>query len=176
MTDILRPSDEASHTYEAMFHLDADDAEVLANGRGVMTRNSGGESNLGIYAISTKPTDVRIISGQEEPTVQGWIPRGGPYQCEPIPTAIFKTEGDGPTLMAYVLYPVKAGEVSPVAHVEYIPAVGDNGRVAIADGLRCAMAGSFISCNQKQGRVGYAFLMGRPMPKRARWNWLMDCE
>ena len=121
VTDILKPSDEVSHTYEAMFHLDADDAEVLANGRGVMTRNSGGESNLGIYAISTKTIDVRIVSGQEEPTVQGWIPRGGPYQCEPIPTAIFKTEGDGPT-----------GEGSPVTHVEYIPAVGDNGRVAIA--------------------------------------------
>ena len=81
---------------------------------------------------------MRIISGQEEPTVQGWIPPGGPYQCEPIPTAIFKAEGDGPTLMSYVLYPVKAGEVSPVAHVEYIPAVGDNGaaiagRIALRD-------------------------------------------
>ena len=132
MTDILRPSDEASHTYEAMFHLDADDAEVLENGRGVITKNSAGESNLGIYAISTKPIDVRIVSGQEEPTVQVWIPRGGPYQCEPIPTAIFKTEGDGPTAMSYVLYPVKAGEESPVAHVEHIPAAGDNGRIAIA--------------------------------------------
>jgi NAD(P)H-dependent flavin oxidoreductase YrpB (nitropropane dioxygenase family) len=34
--------------------------------------------------------------------------------------------------MSYVLYPVKAGGESPVAHVEYIPAVADNGRVAIA--------------------------------------------
>ncbi len=155
VTDILRPSDEASHTYEAMFHLDADDAEVLANGRSVMTKNNGGESNLGIYAISTKPMDVRIVSGQEEPTVQGWIPRGGPYQCEPIPTAIFKAEGDGPTLMSYVLYPVKAGEVSPVAHVEYIPAVADNGRVAIAGqiALRDGRAFYFVQSEAGEGWI-----------------------
>ena len=34
--------------------------------------------------------------------------------------------------MSYVLYPVKTDEESPVTHVEYIPAVADNGRVAIA--------------------------------------------
>ena len=37
-----------------------------------------------------------------------------------------------PALMSYVLYPVKAGEESPVTHVEYMPAVADKGRVAIA--------------------------------------------
>ena len=87
---------------------------------------------MDIRGLATKPIDARIVSGQEEPTVQGWIPRGGPYQCEPIPTAIFKIEGYGPAAMTYILYPVKPGEESPVIHVERIPIVGDNNRVAIA--------------------------------------------
>ena len=132
VTDILKPSDHASHTYEAMFHLDADDADVLSDGRQVITKNGQAESNLDIRGLATKPIDARIVSGQEEPTVQGWIPRGGPYQCEPIPTAIFKIEGYGPAAMTYILYPVKPGEESPVIHVERIPIVGDNNRVAIA--------------------------------------------
>jgi hypothetical protein len=131
VTDILRPSDEALHTYEAMFHLDADGAEVMENRPDVITRNSAGQSNLGIYAISTKPVSASIVSGQEEPTVQGWVPRGGPYECEPIPTAIFKAENKGVMMMSYILYPIKAGAESPVTRVEHIAASGDNGRAAI---------------------------------------------
>ncbi|MDP6039588.1 MAG: alginate lyase family protein, partial [Candidatus Latescibacteria bacterium] len=140
VTDILRPSDDALHTYEGMFHLDADDAEVLGNGRDVLTKNGEGESNLGIYAIATKPIQTNIVSGQEEPTVQGWIPRGAPYECVPIPTPIFKAEGEGVTVMSYILYPIKAGEESPVTSVEYIPVTGDNnragigGRIALGEG------------------------------------------
>lgn len=132
VTDILKPSDDAAHEYEAMFHLDADDADILRDGRQVLTKNGPGQSDLDIRALATAPITTRIVSGQEEPTVQGWIPRGGPYQCEPIPTAIFKTTGHGAIAMTYILYPVKPGEESPIIHVEHIPIAGDNDRLGIA--------------------------------------------
>ena len=132
VTDILKPSDRLSHKYEAMFHLDAEDADVLLDGRRVITKNGPDQGNLDIRGLATKPIYGDIVSGQKEPTVQGWIPRGGPYQCEPIPTAIFKTEGYGPVAMTYILYPVKPGEESPIIRVERIPIMGDNNCVVIA--------------------------------------------
>ena len=132
VTDLLKPSDDAAHAYEAMFHLDADDAAILRDGRQVLTKNGPDQSDLDIRALATVPITTRIVSGQEEPTVQGFIPRGGPYQCEPIPTAIFKTTGHGAIAMTYILYPVKPGEESPILHVEPIPIAGDNDRLGIA--------------------------------------------
>ena len=153
--DFMRPSDEASHTYEAMFHLDADDAVALEDTCAVVTKNGEGESNLGIYALSENTVDLSIVSGQEEPTVQGWIPRGGPYQCEPIPTAVFKTEGVGPVVMSYVLCPMRAGEESSVTDVAHISATADNGRVAIAGriGLRGDRAIFFAQSEAGDGWV-----------------------
>ena len=132
VTDIFRPSDDKPHTYEAMFHLDADDAEIGEDQLSVTSINAEGESYLAIYAVSENAVETSIVAGQEEPTVQGWIPRGAPYECQPIPTAIFKTEGVGPMAVSYVLCPVKAGEKSPITGVENIPASADNGRAAVA--------------------------------------------
>ena len=132
VTDLLKPSDDATHAYEAMFHLDADDATILRDGQQVLTKNGPDQSDLDIRALATAPITTRIVSGQDEPTVQGFIPRGGPYQCEPIPTAIFKTTGHGAIAMTYILYPVKPGEESPILHVEPIPIAGDNDRLGIA--------------------------------------------
>lgn len=139
VTDFLKATDDKSHVYDAMFHLDADGAEVLENGRGVETRNAEGESNFGIYGIANVPFSIDVISGQEDPVVQGWIPRGKPYECQPIPTPIFKAEGEGTVVMSYVLFPIKAGESSPVTYMERIPVNGDQGRAAI--GGRIALKG-----------------------------------
>ena len=116
VTDILTPSDNALHRYEAMFHLDAEDAEVLEGAAGVETRNDGA-GNLGIYGLASEAAAVEVVSGQESPIVQGWIPRGGPYECQPIPTAVFRTEGTGPVVMSYVISPIPKDRPSPVSYV-----------------------------------------------------------
>jgi len=118
VTDILVPSDDRTHRYEAMFHLDAVGAERVAGGRGVETRNVG-ESNVGIYGLATgAEISVEIVCGQEDPVVQGWIPRGGPYECQPIPTAVFSAEGCGPVVMSYAVCPVPGGRLSPILAAE----------------------------------------------------------
>ena len=137
VADFLAPSDEVSHTYEAMFHLDAEGAEVLGNGQSVETRNTEG-GNFGIYGAVPYGTQMEIVSGQEEPEVQGWIP-GGRHSCRPIPTPVFQAEGSGKVAMAYVLCPIPTGGPSPISHVErLLGAAGElasvGGRVVLLDG------------------------------------------
>ncbi len=140
VTDFLKASDGNSHSYEGMFHLDAEGAEALATGCGVTTKNAARESNFAIYAIGSTPVSVEIVSGREEPTVQGWIPRGKPYECRPIPTPVFNAEGEGTVVMSYILYPVAAGETSPVTRVERLSVTAENdlaviaGRIHLRDG------------------------------------------
>lgn len=98
------------------------------------TRNRGA-GNLTIHPVSAAKLATRIVAEQEEPTVQGWIPRGGPYQCQPIPTALFNVEGGGVTAVSYVLHPTRRGEASPVRGVDRMPVEGGIGlRVRFADG------------------------------------------
>ena len=95
-----------------------------------------GCGNLGIYGLVPERTQLDVISGQEEPVVQGWIPRGKPYECQPLPTAVYRTEGGGTTAMSYVLAPIAPHEMSPVSYAERLTtSVGSTaGRVLLKDG------------------------------------------
>ena len=135
MVDFLRATDGRSHRYESMFHLDTLKADIVGNRKSVETRNRD-TGNLGIYGVVPEGTVVDVVSGQADPVVQGWIPRGKPYECQPLPTAIFKTEGSGITEMAYVICPIAKGDMSPISYVErQSSAEGrSSGRLVMMDG------------------------------------------
>ena len=82
----------------------------------IKTENSDA-SNLAIIPTWGDNLMVEIISGQEEPVVQGWIPAGG-YKVRPIPTPIFTKTGVGTTWFLYVFYPVPRGQKLPITSVE----------------------------------------------------------
>ena len=110
VADTLEPLDGKQHQYEALFHLDAGDAAV--DGLRVTTQNAG--PNLTILAAGSD--GVRIIKGQKEPSVQGWLPDSsvGYGGIRPIPTAVFSKRAEGRVVMYYVLYPTAAGAACPV--------------------------------------------------------------
>lgn len=110
VADQLKPSDDKMHRYEAMFHLDA--PEVQINGMSILTQGEG--PALEIKAMGADK--VRVIKGQKEPYVQGWIPDGssGYGGIRPIPTAIFQKETTGECTMVYTLWPSKNREACPV--------------------------------------------------------------
>ena len=110
VTDTLESLDGKPHQYEALFHLDADNAAI--DGLRVATQNAG--PNLAILAAGAD--SVRIIKGQKEPAVQGWLPDGssGYGGIRPIPTAVFTKRAEGRAVMVYVLYPTAAGAACPV--------------------------------------------------------------
>lgn len=119
VTDVLESLDSKPHQYEALFHLDADNA--AADGLRVATQNGG--ANLTILAAGAD--GVRIIKGQKEPAVQGWLPdsASGYGGIRPIPTAVFAKRAEGRAVMYYILYPTAAGAACPVKEL----AVTDKG-------------------------------------------------
>ena len=135
LTDFMDATDGRSHSYESMFHLDTLKADVIGNRKSVETQNRDA-GNLGIYGVLPRGASVDVVSGQEEPTVQGWIPRGKPYECQPLPTAIFSSEGAGVTEMSYVVCPIPKQDISAISYVERLsPGAGQAaGRIVMLDG------------------------------------------
>lgn len=158
VVDFLSPADDAGHLYESMFHLDADGASVDPATRSVRTENKD-SSNLCIIPVADEGLDVRIVSGQEEPVVQGWMPVGWVtgYKCKPIPTPIFSKRTAGATSMAYVLYPTLPGEQCPVVRVEPVDVHADGGVQAV--GLAVRFADGHTDCFvQASRRTGLRFM------------------
>jgi len=127
IADQLEPRDGKPHTYEALFHLDAENATV--DGLRVATENPG--PNLTVLASG--PDSVKIVKGQKEPTVQGWLPdRAGGYGgIRPIPTAIYRKEASGNVTLLYALCPTAKAAACPVKSVALS---GGTLTVRLADG------------------------------------------
>ncbi|MGD9496716.1 MAG: alginate lyase family protein, partial [Armatimonadota bacterium] len=138
VVDRLTPEDDAVHQYEALFHLDADEAAV--DDDLVVTSLTGDDqSHLVIAPLPTEGLSVEVVKGVEEEPVQGWswamIGRSGA-----IPTAIYRLSGAGVQTMAYVLWPVEANGAPPLATLERLDAPEGTlaGVLALADGSRHA--------------------------------------
>ena len=104
MTDILEPTDNLNHTYESLFHLNAEYATQADCPEGICTHNKT-ESIFGIYPITKHPLNIRIVKGQKEPQIQGWEFYDGGAKIRPIPTAIFSLNTKGCVVISYVLIP-----------------------------------------------------------------------
>ncbi|MDH7601398.1 MAG: alginate lyase family protein [Armatimonadota bacterium] len=143
ITDFLSPADDTEHLYESLFHLDADGAAVDPSSQGVTTTNKDA-ANLSIIPVPSDGLSTIIVSGQEQPVVQGWMPAGQTtvYKCRPIPTAVFSKRAVGTTYMAYVLYPTPKGTSCPIKQIRAASVTSEDGSFAtgleiqFADGRR----------------------------------------
>jgi hypothetical protein len=116
IADELEPTDELPHTYESLFHLDAEDAKV--EGLQVTTQNKG--PNLALLAFGAE--SVSVVKGQKEPVVQGWLPdsSAGYGGIRPIPTAIYRKQAQGEVTMLYALWPsATAADKCPVKELVF---------------------------------------------------------
>jgi len=104
------------HRYESLWHFDADEAQVDSAGPAVRTVDPG--PNCLVAAAAQPGLEVKIVKGQTEPTVQGFIAaeRWRPSWKEPnaqrpehgkreVPTAVFALEAQLPARIAYVIHP-----------------------------------------------------------------------
>lgn len=136
IVDRMTPEDASEHAYESLLHLDADEATV-GDDLSVTSVTGEGQSRLQITPLPAEGLGVTVVKGREEEPVQGWsyamIGRRGA-----IPTAVYSLTGAGEQAMAYVLWPLRAGEESPVAGIERLDAgVGVvAGRMTLRDGSR----------------------------------------
>ncbi len=111
--DRLHPKDERSHTYESLFHLNADEAEADPETGVVVTSNSTG-ANVALLPIDMGDWQIDIVKGQEEPTVQGWLMTNKHNVLRPVPTAVYRCEKTGDATIAYLIAPLRQGESLPV--------------------------------------------------------------
>jgi hypothetical protein len=120
--DTMIPEDDAEHTYEALFHLDAEEAVVDPETSAVTVAVGAGEFR--ILPVGDTSVDVEIVEGQTEPEVQGWLPTGEHENLRPIPTAVFRWRASGPSTMGFLLLPREADEQFPVSGARPIDAEG----------------------------------------------------
>lgn len=127
IADELDPADDQTHTYETLFHLDAEGAK--AEGLQVTTLGDGPVLTLTAFG----PDGVMIVKGQKEPVVQGWLPdsSSGYGGIRPIPTAIYRKQAQGKTVLLYALYPSAVPVPCPVKNVQIL---GDTLTVTRVDG------------------------------------------
>ncbi len=131
ITDFLDPADNKSHTYESLFHLDADAVKLVCASAYTVNKDS---SNLAIVVSEDDNVNLRVVSAQEKPTVQGWTIKSG-YEMRPLPTAVYSKEQAGPTCFQYVIYPSAKGEQCPVTGVKRLDLQSASGiEIIFADG------------------------------------------
>jgi dienelactone hydrolase len=88
--DTLEPLDGSSHSYQALFHLDAQNVNVDKDSGVVETQDAGG-ANIRIVPLPGGELKTTVIRGQESPIVQGWMPHGhGIRGVRPIPTIVYE--------------------------------------------------------------------------------------
>jgi hypothetical protein len=90
---------EGENRYDALFHLNATDAEIFESRKEVHTKRSD-TVQLGLYSMDTVGLNIEIVKGQEEPLL-GWIAA----EKRPIPTVVFTKKEEAPSAFSTFLYP-----------------------------------------------------------------------
>jgi hypothetical protein len=120
VVDTLHPLDDKEYSYESLFHLNADTAEVDPESAAMVTRDVK-EANLVVWPVAAAKLDVAVVKGIKEEPVQGWA--NGPWR--PVPTAVMTGKGAGTFRMATVLYPLAPGAACPIRSVSLLPVTAD---------------------------------------------------
>jgi hypothetical protein len=132
---------EGTHGIESLFHLNHDEAEV----EGSIARSiDPGMSNVLIAAAPVPGLQTRIVKGQTEPEVQGFIPndrwhaswktpeaRVPDHGKREVPTVVYSVRAALPARLAYVLTPYPKGE-RPDVSCRVLPVEGQGTAVEVS--------------------------------------------
>jgi hypothetical protein len=82
------------------------------------TRNASGQ-NLRLVAQLGGGLECRVVEGQVEPVVQGWLPADGPSRgVRPIPCVICQREGKRAEFLT-VFQPLKTGNAAGIGEAAF---------------------------------------------------------
>ena len=111
--------DTAEHTCEAVFHLDARDARVDAVTSTIRTADPG-RAGITILPLSTSDLSVRMVKGQTDPEMQGWISDDA-FGQRAVPTAMITRKTSGTVHLVYVFAPAASRQSCPVTGLSAEP-------------------------------------------------------
>ena len=115
--DTLESLDGKSHSYQAMFHLDARKVDVDKDS-GIVETQDEAVANIRIVPLSGKGLKTGVVRGQETSVVQGWLPRGhGIRGVRPIPTIVYERRSAKPVYFLTVLQPLRDSNQKRVSTV-----------------------------------------------------------
>jgi len=113
VVDRLLPADDTSHTYQVLWHLNAD----LAKDDGLTVCSCDPDRpNLTVVPAELPGLSVALVAGQESPEWQGWKTTKHHQQGQyaPTPAAVYQWATAGPVRLVTLLYPTRPGERCPV--------------------------------------------------------------
>ena len=117
VVDDFAATDRKTHTAETQFIMDLDSAELDTQTMRTLTCPAGpDQARLAIVPLATDALKGRVVKGQEDPEVRGFIPhRFGQFQ--PVPAAIYEQPFTNSDVQAWALVPY-TGDACPLASVE----------------------------------------------------------
>ncbi|MEW6357474.1 MAG: heparinase II/III family protein [Planctomycetota bacterium] len=124
--DTLTATDDAEHTCDVLYHINADEATVAPQTNAI-TSASKDSSDVTIAPLNVEGLKAAVVKGKIEPPIQGWTncgwkPRDPEYPMLAIPTAIFSKAWKKQTHIVTVIYPFPADGNSPVKSVSAVEA------------------------------------------------------
>ncbi|NOZ22161.1 MAG: hypothetical protein GXP25_13870, partial [Planctomycetes bacterium] len=116
--DTLTAADDAEHTCDVLFHINADEAAVDPKTNAV-TSTSKDSADVAITPLNVEGIKAEVVKGKIEPPIQGWTNcgwkrRDPKYPMLAIPTAIFSKTWKKKTDVVTVIHPFPADGKSPV--------------------------------------------------------------
>jgi hypothetical protein len=100
--DSLEPFDDRPHSYTSVFHLDVPQVEVRQDQALLRATKAG--VTMEMRWARLPGLAVRVVEGQEEPVVQGWMPLAhGRRGVRAIPTPHFEIERSGSFHLGYLI-------------------------------------------------------------------------
>ena len=149
VADHMIPNDEASHNYEARWHLNSVTTDHNTE-LGQISTTDEGEPNLSIAPLFPSKVAVTSVSGQESPDIRGFnVTKTGPI---PSTTVGHRVEGSGTQYMASVFQLLDEGESPSITSVTES---GLNSEVLFGDGTKLVVT---LKSDTGSGIVAQSYL------------------
>ena len=132
VADTLEPNDDASHAYQARWHVNCTQLTEVIAGHPALVTTLENKKNLVLVPLLTDGLESRWVSKQEKPELLGWyvIKDAGPYQ--PAATVCHAINGSGVRRFLTMFIIQKPGEGTNVKSVRQLSE--NSAEVAFADG------------------------------------------
>jgi hypothetical protein len=139
--DTMIPSDDQEHVYESTFHLQAPSAVIDPLTLSCATHRTE-NANLAIVPLVTPDLAAKIITGQYQPFIQGWVPgtKSG-ADSGARPCVYYTRKGRGPIHFLYAFAPYKIGADPAVSSLNSAPSASAlAAEINLADGRKLTVS------------------------------------
>ncbi len=138
VADTMEPNDEASHRYQARWHLNDTMLQEAMAGHPALMTTLKDKKNLMVVPLLTEGLECRWASKQETPELLGWYVKKDKDPYRPAATVCHTVSGSGVRRFLTMFVILEPGQVSPIKEVTQNS--DTSATVAFTDGRRMTVA------------------------------------